>query len=90
MGNEGVGEGGEGWGGRGEIIGEKGGRNKILHVRSARRTKKEGGRQEVGRGGKEVDWGEPPPPPPSTTLFIPLGKSINAKIFWVMADFNPR
>ena len=55
---------------------------------------KEGRKQGTGRGVKEFNGGEPPPttpsPPPSTNLFIPLGKSTNAKIFRVMADFNPR
>ena len=59
---------------------------KILRARSARRTKKGGGRQRDGREVRRL-MGENPP---STTLFIPLGKSTNAKIFQVMADFNPR
>ena len=75
------------WEARGQG-GEKGEKLGKREGRSARRTEKGGGRQGAGRGGKEVD-GENPPPP-STTLFIPLGKSTNAKIFRVVADFNPR
>ena len=39
---------------------EREGEKKILRERSARRTKKGGGRQGAGRGGKEVDGGDPP------------------------------
>ena len=68
------------------------GEKKILRARSAEERaaqRREEGDKGLGVG-KEVDAGENPPPPPSTTLFIPLGKSTNAKIFRVMTDLNPR
>ena len=91
MGNEGVGEGGEEAGsekrgreGEGRKIGGKEGREKEeinLRVRSARSSKRGGGRQGVGEGWK----GETPP-----HLVHPSRKKHKCLIFGIMADFNPR
>ena len=88
--------GGEGAGSeRGEKLEKREGEKKIWRVRSACRSKKEGGRQGAGRVGKvrvgkEVDGGEPSPsprPPPCSSLYE---KAQMLRFSGYMADFNPR
>ena len=71
--------------GKGRKIGKNGGG--VEYFACAKRAPVKEGRRETRGGEGRRLMGETPP---FTTLSIPLGKSTNAKIFRVMADFNPR